>query len=236
MPRRKITKKAERERFDREVRKMIVEEFGAVETPDKMYQYRMNTKAGPLCISVHDGHECPGCVMTRFDFAHQGEAMVGATVPSGKWNHHFRTGTSCNDALEYIREQFERLRPTTLDQFMDATSIVPCAVVETVLQERGISDLIGTRGRLSMVDPPYMSEEMGRLEFAGNVAWFTQHCEERLISLWDSNPHIRVKLQSDSGLDTVYAFVHHWLDAFVECLPDYRKKHPLWAPLVLEPM
>jgi len=228
MARQHITKKPDRLRFDREVRKMLVEEFGAVETPDGMYSYRMNTKAGPLGISIHEGVDSPGNVMTRFDFAHQGNAMVSATVPSGKWNHHFQPGTSCDDALEYLRGQFERLRPTSLDQFMDVTALVPQAIVETALLERGIGRHT-CRERLVMTDPPYMSAEMGRLECEGNVAWFTRHCEERLVSLWDSNPHIRTRLQSESGRDTAYAFVHHWLDAFVESLPDYRKKHPLWS-------
>jgi len=235
MARKRITRKPERERFDREVRRMLVEEFGAVDQGDDAYhKYRMITKAGPLGISIHEGVESPGNVMTRFDFAIQGEALVGASVPSGKWNYHFSPGVSCDEALQTIRVSFERIQATTLEHFMDTTSIVPQAIVETVLQERAIVDEVGCRGRLRMVDPPYMSAEMGRLEFVGNVAWFTHHCEERLVTLWDSNPHIRRKLlktRSESGLDTAYAFIHHWLDAFIENKPDYRKEHPLWRPL-----
>ena len=77
-----MTKKAEQ--FIRRARKMLLEEFGAVETPDGVYQLRLGTKAGPLNVTFHDN----GDVMTRFDFAIQGEAMVSASVPSGKWNHH----------------------------------------------------------------------------------------------------------------------------------------------------
>ena len=218
-----MTKKAEQ--FVRRARKMLLEEFGAFETP-KTHQLRLVTKAGPLNVTFHDN----GDVMTYFDFAIQGEAMVSASVPSGKWNHHSHLTGTVKDAMDYIRSQFERLRPTSLDQFMDVTSIVPCAVVETVLRERKIVDMVYS-GKDRLVDPAYMSEDMGRLDFQGNVAWFTRHCEERLVALWDSNPHIRCKLEGDSGLDTVYAFVHHWLDAFIECLPVYRKKHPLWVPL-----
>jgi len=223
--RKHITRKADRLRFDREIRKMIVE-FGGVATDEHRGEYRMNTKAGPLSIHVYECSDSPGWVHTRFDHALVGEALFGASVPSGKWNHHFAAGETCDDALDCMRASFERIQPTSLETFVDETSIVPQAVVETVLEERGIVNEYGCIGRLRMTDPIYCGE--GRLDFKAAVAWFTTHCEQRLVQLWDINPRIQWRFGSESGRDIAYAFVHHWLDAYLDSPPKYREKHPGW--------
>jgi hypothetical protein len=226
MARKRITKKPDRLRFDREIRKLISDVGGVHVGENSAYEYRMNTKAGPLSIHIHECVDSPGSVMTRFDHALVGESLVGASVPSGKWNHHFSTGETCDDALDYMRIGFERIQPTSLDAFMDETAIVPQAVVETALAERGIVNEYGCRGRLRMTDPIYCGED--RLDFKAAVAWFTKHCEQRLVQLWDINPRIQRQLASDSGRDIAYAFVHHWLDAYLDSSPKYREKHPNW--------
>lgn len=105
--RQNYTRKAERDRFDREVRTMLVEEFDAVEQTSGFYQYSVWTSAGPLGVNVYVEKNSPGCVMTRFKNAQAGKELCGAAVPSGKWNHHFSPGTTCETALDHIRGCFE---------------------------------------------------------------------------------------------------------------------------------
>ena len=229
MARKQITKKPERERFKREIVKLIVE-WGGIATDEEHGEYRMNTKAGPLSLHacLDDDYDSPCTVFGRFDFALVGSALVGASVPSGKHNFHFSPGVTCDDAIGELRRFFERVKPTTVDHFADQTSLVPVAVVSTVLEEHGINDLRGTRGRLRMTDPLYMHGNPDHKDFNQAVAWFADHCEQRLIQLWDTNPRIRQKLASESGCDVAYAFVAHWLDAYLDCPPKYRDKHPNW--------
>jgi len=221
----KITKKPDRIKFFNEVREVLVNDFGAIGTHEDEYrvEYRMNTKAGPLDITIHkrdiNEGKSPCTIFTRFDYALKGEELVGASVPSGKWNHHFETGTPPNLALNNIVYHFSRLMPTSLDVFMDETSLVPQAVLEGALEERNQREL------RRLVDPPYMGQDgFGRTQA---IDWLISHCEERFIYLYDSNANISQQLRDDSGRDVAYAFVHHWLDAYLDCPPDYRKKHPL---------
>jgi len=236
MARKRITKKPERVRFLKEIHNLILESAGVQTAMEHRDEYRMNTKAGPLSISFGTCDDSPATVFTRFDFAIVGEALVGASVPSGKHNFHFIPGVTCDAALDEMRQFFERIKPTTLDHFMDQTSIVPQAVVVTVLEEQGTCGDYRTRGRLRMTDPHYMHGQ-GHHDFEAAVAWFTTHCEQRLVQLWDINPRMRQKLSSDSGRDIAYAFVIHWLDAYLDCPPKYRKAHPNWeAPYNYDPM
>ena len=231
MARKQITKKPERERFKREIVKLIVE-WGGIATDEEHGEYRMNTKAGPLSLHacLDDDYDSPCTVFGRFDFALVGSALVGASVPSGKHNFHFSPGVTCDDAIDELRRFFERVKPTTLDHFADQTSLVPQAVVETVLEEKGVLPFRrGSSICLRMSDPLYMYTHPDKKDFEQAVAWFTLHCEQRLIQLWDTNPRIRQKLASESGRDIAYTFVAHWLDAYLDSPPKYRKKHPNWS-------
>lgn len=224
MPRKPITRKPERERFKREVVKLILR-YGIQRPNGAPNEFRMNSKAGPLDVSVSQFgcDDSPATVFTRFDFAIQGESLCGASVPSGKHNFHFSPGTSCDDALEMLERHFERIQPTSLDEFMDNTALVPRAIVETVLEEKAITMDHRTRMHHRMYDPPYMGQD--GLDYEAAVAWFTEHCENRLVYLYDSNPRIRATMDRD-GRDVAYTFVHHWLDAYLDCPPKYREQHP----------
>ena len=238
-----ITKKSERERFKREVVKLTVE-HGGIPTNEERGEYRMRTKAGPLsihiCLNDHGIRQTSPCtVFTRFDHALHGQPF-GGSVPSGKCNFHFSPGVTCDDALAEVRNYYERIKPTSLDEFMDTTALVPRAIVETVLQERGIvphtSPFFRTTGQQRMADPLYMHSNPDEKDFDAAVEWFTVHCEERFILLWDLNS-CSDKLASASGRDIAYVFVNHWLDAYLDNPPKYRKSHPNWqTPYNYEPM
>jgi hypothetical protein len=232
--RKEITPKKERDRFDREVRKMLVEEFGAIEPDGAAYQYRLNTKAGPLDVSIHEGIDSPGNVMTRFEFPLPGQEWVGASVPSGKWNFHWPPGADCDESLDTLRRQLDCIRPTSLEDFAQATwSFIPQAIVGGVLQERGIIE--GTGSALPMSDPLYMfAEPNSGLRFAAAVEWFTDHCTQQLIALFDMNRCIRRLLEGDSGAEVASGFVHQWLDGYLDSPPKYRKAHPNFPVLVAD--
>jgi len=236
MPRHKITPKPERERFKREVVKLLAE-LGAIAINEA--EYRMNTKAGPLSIDVDLGNDShsPCSVFTRFDYALTAQALVGASVPSGKYNFHFSSGTTCNAALDEIRSCLSRIKPTTLEQFRDETSIMPGVVAKTVLEERGILPQGASQQSYRMEDPAWNFHNETYKDFAAGVQWFIAHCEQRIVQLWDINPLFHKKLAGKSGLDITYAFVAHWLEAYLDNPPQYRKRHPNWdAPSNLEPM
>ena len=227
----RITKKPERERFKLEVVKLIVD-HGGIATDEEKGEYRMNTKAGPqslhVCLDDHGiKQNSPCCVFTRFDFSFVAASLCGAAEISGKFNFHFSAGVTCDTAINEIKCHFESMKATTLDEFMDQTSIVPQAVVTTILEEQGATPDYRTRNHHRMIDPAYMHDQ-GHHDYKAAVAWFTAHCEQRLVQLWDINPSIRQKLSSETGRDIAHAFVSHWLCAYLDSPPKYRKAHQNW--------
>lgn len=221
--------KAKRKKFVNDVRDYLLS-IGAVMTknnpndehnihdglPD--YEFTYNSKYGELRLHVlprTSGQAGPGDVMTRFHFAKMANPHTGCNPFSGKWNHHYFDGYSEKSALDAFKASMERVAPTPLDDFMDETAIVPRAVAETVVGERGVM----------LVDPLYAGENGLNHEQA--KAWFIEHVERRTVMLWDNNKRFRKILESDgdNGRDTLYAFVEHWLDAYLDSPLDYRKEH-----------
>lgn len=231
----RLTQKAERARCIRNMVKMIQSgEFQVVKLEgdkDGENDFRMNTKAGPLFITVYDNW-----VHTRFDYAQVGEKFVGASVPSGKWNHHFPNDWSADDAVVYMRAEFRKIKPTTLEKFQDDTALLPHVIAETAMREAGVYPWVSRSKSCSrMVDPAWACQRPDVKDYEGAVKWFSDHCAERLIQLWDMNQHFRKRLESATGRDVAYAFVHHWLDAYLDCPPKYRDAHS-WQVKNYDPM
>ena len=219
--------KAKRKKFVNDVRDYLLS-IGAVETkhnpndvhnihdglPD--YEFTYNSKYGELHLHVLPNNtEGPGTVFTRFHFAKLAHPHTSCNPFSGKWNHHYFSEHTPESALEDFKRQMQRVAPTSLDAFMDETSIVPSIIASTVVDER----------QVMLVDPAYAGDKGLNHEQA--KAWFVDHVERRTIMLWDNNKRFRKILASkgNNGRDTLYAFVEHWLDAYLDDPLDYRKKY-----------
>lgn len=223
--------KRDRQRFANRARDIILAK-GARQTHQHTtaenrthYEFEYDSKFGPLRISVYPRDTQaggPGDVMTRFEFPKVAHPATDCNRYSGKWNRHYFDPWTVENALADIERWIALIEPTTLEQFVQATSIVPSAVAETVVAERC------HRGN-ELCDPPYAFACEKGLDHEASKSWFIAHVERRTIFLWDCNPRIARILGSegDSGRDTLYAFVEHWLDAYQHNQPDYRDKHPL---------
>jgi hypothetical protein len=218
-------KKSERNRFVKEATALIQRYGGEIGEEihrnsvdnDLRSSLTMHTRFGPLDLNVTtNSTEGPGTVFARFKYARLAKQGAGASYPSGKWNHHYFGDFTVEQALDDIEDQLKLIQPTALEEFMDETSLVPRAVVETLFAERSVGQF---------VDPPYMGTN--GLNANEALQWFVAHVEQRIVFLYDNNLRLRIRLQSDSGRDVLYAFVDHWIDAYVECPPDYRKRHPM---------
>lgn len=221
------TKKPERDRFVKEAFNLIIE-LGGVEVKaphrndlDKEMHAccAMDTKFGPLEYLSLSGNttEGPGCCMTRFRYAVVAHNNTNCNEHSGKWNHHYFSEWTTDKALADLRRRLENVLPTTTEEFADQTSIVMQAVVETVLQERNLY-------HQGLCDPPYAFGCGNGLQHDESVAWFAAHAERRIRFLYDTNARIHNAIESGQGLETVYMFVDHWLDAYLDDQPNYRKQ------------
>jgi hypothetical protein len=199
----------------------VIRHIGGTELPDENsgYRFHLDTKYGLLRLHVdeHDQHEGPGTVFACFENATAASTIVSNRF-SGKWNLHYFDGWTVEAALKDLEAKLRRVLPTSLDGFMTQTSIVPIAVVETVLEERA-------ERQHFMSDPVYVPADR-RMDHSQAAAWFFSHVERRAILLYDINRQLHKLLRSENGRDVLYAFVHHWLDAYLLDPIRYRKEHP----------
>jgi len=188
-------------------------------------EFALDSKFGPLRLSVYErttDSGGPGDVMTRFEFARLAAPSTGCNPHSGKWNHHFFSPWTADDALEDVAQRLKQVQPTSLEDFVGETSLLPGLIAQAVIADRY------SRGN-ELCDPAYAFAGGGGLDHDASVAWFVSHVERRTVFLWDVNPRIRDILRGDSGRDVLYAFVGHWLDAYADNQPEYRRKRPLMA-------
>lgn len=206
----------------------VIRTVGGTESPNESggYRFHLDTKYGLLRLHIdeHDQHEGPGTVFTCFENA-TAASEIGGNRFSGKWNHHYFAGWTVEAALGDLEKNLHRVLPTSLDEFVTATSIIPIAVVETVLEER-------TGRPHFMADPLYVPADR-RMDHSQAAAWFVAHVERRFVLLNDTNRQLHKLLRSENGRDVLYAFVHHWLDAYLLDPIRYRKEHPLIVEPVL---
>ena len=217
-------RKSERERFTKSVVAML-EARGAVQTEEPStlndgtsYRLEMPTKYGPLAIHVCETiSRDPGTVFTRFEYAKLGAGRLGGNEYSGKWNHHFSQDQTVDFALECLEGEFDRILPTPYHFFTEATAILPEVIAKTVIENR----------RCDLIDPPYHFNSEGYCSHEAAVEWFAQHVVQRVIFLYDNNQYIHDFLTDCECPDIVYAFVEHWLDAYIDNPVEYRKRCPM---------
>lgn len=188
-------------------------------------EFTLNSKFGPLRLSVYErttDSGGPGDVMTRFEFSRLTSLSTGCNPYTGKWNHHYFSPWTTDDALADIERWLKQIQPTSLEAFAEATSLLPGVIAQTVITERC------PRGT-ELCDPPYAFAGDEGLEHEASAAWFISHVERRTIFLWDVNPRIQDILRSDAGRDVLNAFVNHWLDAYMNNQPEYRRRRSMLA-------
>jgi hypothetical protein len=116
------TKKLERENLAYAARlEAVLEELGCKPTGQKYYyKHFVETRAGRLLVDVHPNMcERGAAVLTRFDEPARAVALLGdrfgfaygngVNPYSGKWNHHFFSETSVEEAEAIVRREFGRL-------------------------------------------------------------------------------------------------------------------------------
>ena len=164
--------------------------------------------------------------MTRFEFAKMASPTTGCNEHSGKWNHHYFSPWTTEDALEDVDHWLKQIQLTSLDAFADATSLLPGIIAQTVVTERCL------RGN-ELCDPPYAFVGDGGFDHEASAAWFVAHVERRSVFLFDVNPRIRESLKGEAGKVVLYAFVDHWLDSYMDNRPEYRKRFPKAADQIV---
>lgn len=223
---RRVSKRAQ-EQF-RQRAAEVIRRVGGAELPDEDggYRFHLDTKYGllRLHVSEHDQHDGPGTVFTYFENATAASAVESNRF-SGKWNFHYFSGWTVEAALSDLERNLGRVLPTSLDDFIMQTSLVPVAVAETVLEERAEQPNL-------LADPLYVPADR-RLDHSQAAVWFVAHVEHRVVLLNDTNRQLHKLLRSKNGRDVLYGFVHHWLDAYVFDPVRYRKEHPLVTEPVL---
>jgi len=190
--------------------KAVIQQHGG-QPDDGTYEWKMDTRFGPLRLSV-DGD----AVMTKFDFPHLAHDELGCNPFSGKWNFHYFDSWTVEQAIADLEWRLNIVKPTSLEEFSDATSLLPDVIATTVIEERGVN----------LTDPLYVSVDRF-LDHAAATKWFVDHVTQRVVFLYDSNVRLRKLFRSNKGRDALYAFTQHWLDAYVHNPPDFRKKRPL---------
>jgi len=185
----------------------VIQKHGG-QPDESAYEWMLDTKFGPLHLSVNDDS-----VMTRFDFPKVAHPETACNPYSGKWNHHYLRGCTPKQALADLDARLKRIKPTSPDELADATNLVPDAIIRTVIQERGVN----------LSDPPYAPE----LNHGAALQWFVGHVVRRLIFLFDTDPPFTRLLKSDGGRDALYAFVSHWLDAYLNNPLNFRRSRSL---------
>jgi len=180
--------------------------------PDEgSYEWVLDTKYGPLHLSVDDD-----TVFTRFDFPKVAHPETDCNPFSGKWNFHYIQGWTVEQAVADLDDKLARVKPTTLEQFTEATGLLPEVIASTVIEERDVN----------LTDPTYVPVD-SFLDHDAAVQWFVNHVAWRTVFLYDNNDRLRKLFKTDQGRDGLYAFTEHWLDAYIHNPPDFRKKRPL---------
>jgi len=188
----------------------VIQKHGG-QPDDGTYEWKMETRFGPLHLSIDNDS-----VMTRFDFPHLAHPELGCNPYSGKWNHHYFNTWTVEQAVADLDEKLTRITPTSLEEFSDATSLLPDVIATTVIDERGVD----------LTDPTYVSPA-SFLDHDAATRWFIDHATQRTTFLYDNNARLRKLFKTDQGRDALYAFVEHWLDAYIHNPLDYRRKRPL---------
>jgi len=185
----------------------LIQEHGGEHVEDDRWE--MWTKFGPLTLHVWED-----AVMTRFEFPKVAFPRTGCNRYSGKWNFHY-SGNEVETAINDFSFHLDKVEAKSVDKFVDATSLVPDVISDTVIQE----------SEADFQDPPYMGDR--GLSHEDAKVWLGLHCTQRLIFLYENNSRIREQLESDSGRDVAYAFVEHWLMAYLDSPPKYRERKPI---------
>ena len=77
------------------------------------YQYALDTKAGPLELSATLSPSGVN-IFTRFKDAKRGAEITGNSNPfSGKWNHHYLSRMTAEDAMENLRLHMDYVLPSS---------------------------------------------------------------------------------------------------------------------------
>ena len=91
--------------------KEIAIEYGAVPTPDALYQFQLQTCVGLLRLSMSEGHSLAS-VCCRFEEPERAVELIGRHQMnhySGKWNHHWGKQDDPATALRLFKADLERL-------------------------------------------------------------------------------------------------------------------------------
>ena len=79
---------------------VLIQRCGGVQTPEKLHAWRLLTYWGPLGLTVRENaHNGPGSVFARFDHPELAAPETGCNPYSGKWNHHFFSGWTVEEAV-----------------------------------------------------------------------------------------------------------------------------------------
>lgn len=186
-------------------------------------EFMLDSKFGPLRMSVYErttDSGGPGDVMTQFEFARLAAPQTGCNPHSGKWNHHYFSPWTTDDAFDDVERWLKQIQPTTLDTFADATSLLPGLIAQMVIAERC------PRGN-ELCDPPYAFVGDEGLDHEASAAWFISHVERRTIFMFDVTRRIREALRGESGRDVLISFVSNWLDAYMNDQPEYRRRRSM---------
>ncbi len=222
--------KAKRKQFVKVIRDYLLS-IGAVETKADLnnkhsiygdfpsYEFVYDSKCGTLHLAVHargsyKGSSGPGDVMSRFALPKMAHRHVNCNPHSGKWNHQYFENCTIEEALENFKSEMEKITPTTLEDFVQKTSLVPNIIAGIVVENRNTK----------MDDPLYVVQN--RLCHDEAREWFIKYVERQAVFLWDNNKTFRKSCSyiGNSGLDTLYAFVEYWLDNYLDDPVEYRKK------------
>jgi hypothetical protein len=194
----------------------VIKALGGVERDDSYYhKFCLNTKYGPLFISLKDTDKFSGgTFFSCFIYSHLATEHLGCNSYSGKWNHHYHYN-SAEFAVVHITTQLHNIKPTSLHEFCSKTSLVLDVIVKIVVEDRNVD----------LTDPVWMWKN--GLSHEQSLHWFINHIKSRLVFLYDTNKRIREIFEGEDARDTVYAFVEHWLDEYIDNIPKYRRENSL---------
>jgi hypothetical protein len=96
----------------------------------------------------------------------------------------------------------EAVRPEELKAFTDQTTLLPHAIIDTVLERAAPS-------------------EMGQ----GDRKWFLGNSEERLVKLFNADSRWKSRLKGVRGRDFAYTLINHWLQSYLVNPRRYKQRH-----------
>jgi len=125
--------------------KQLVHEYGGIPAKTKLtlsgYDYEMDTKAGPLGITLHEKSDLEGTsvfsIFCRFHDVKKANSLLtnsaGLNQYSGKWNFHFKDEEHCLYAFETELKAVVTDKPITdyaaLEKLLDKNFEAPNKIV-----------------------------------------------------------------------------------------------------------